>query len=82
MSTVRSRLRVALRAAMKERDAAAMSALRSALAAIDNAEAVPASRQPPAAPPSAAALSEAAPSGAAPSQNVPIAGGVAGLGGA
>jgi uncharacterized protein len=77
MSTVRSRLRVALRAAMKERDAAAMSALRSALAAIDNAEAVPASRQPSAAPPSEAALSEAAPS-----ENVPIAGGVAGLGGA
>jgi uncharacterized protein len=72
MSTVRSGLRAALRAAMKERDAAAMSALRSALAAIDNAEAVPASGQRPAAPPSQAA----------PSENVPVAGGVAGLGGA
>ena len=72
MSTVWSRLRAALRAAMKERDAVAMSALRSALAAIDNAEAVPVSRQRPAAPPSEAA----------PSENVPIAGGVAGLGGA
>jgi hypothetical protein len=82
MSNVRSRLRVALRAAMKERDAAAMSALRSALAAIDNAEAVPASRQRPAAPPSEAAPSEAAPSEAAPSETVPIAGGIAGLGGA
>ncbi|HEY7260449.1 MAG TPA: hypothetical protein VH589_03070 [Trebonia sp.] len=72
MSTVRSRLQSALRAAMKERDAAAMSALRSALAAIDNAAAVPASGQRPA----------PAPSTAAPSENVPIAGGVAGLGGA
>jgi uncharacterized protein len=69
MSNVRSRLQAALRAAMKERDAAAMSALRSALAAIDNAAAVPASRQGP-----------AAPSEAPPSENVPIAGGVAGLG--
>ena len=67
MSTVRSRLQIALRAAMKERDATAMSALRSALSAIDNAEAVPSSRLRPAAPPS---------------ENVPIAGGVAGLGGA
>jgi len=87
MSTVRSRLQDALRAAMKERDAAAMSALRSALAAIDNAAAVPASRQGPGAPLSEAALSEAGPSAAplseaAPSENVPIAGGVAGLGGA
>ena len=72
MNTVRSRLRTALRAAMKERDAVAMSALRSALAAIDNASAVPASSQRPAASPSAAP----------PSETVPIAGGVAGLGGA
>ena len=72
MSTVRSRLQSALRAAMKERDAAAMSALRSALAAIDNAAAVPVSGQRP----------SAAPSRAAPSENVPIAGGVAGLGAA
>ena len=39
--SVWSRLQVALRAAMKERDAVAMSALRSALGAIANAEAVP-----------------------------------------
>jgi uncharacterized protein YqeY len=67
--SVWSRLQVALRAAMKERDIVAMSALRSALGAIANAEAVSlpeASARPP----------------AAPSENVPIAGGVAGLGGA
>jgi len=38
--SVRSRLQAALRAAMKERDTVAASALRSALAAIANAEAV------------------------------------------
>jgi len=38
--TLRPRLRAALTAAMKSRDAAAVAALRSALAAIDNAEAV------------------------------------------
>ncbi len=37
---VRERLRVALRAAMRERDRGAVSALRTTLAAIDNAEAV------------------------------------------
>ncbi|MCM6773889.1 GatB/YqeY domain-containing protein [Nocardia sp. CDC159] len=37
---LRSRLRAALPAAMKSRDRAAAAALRSALAAIDNAEAV------------------------------------------
>ena len=44
---LRLRLRVALAAAMKARDAAAVAALRSALGAIDNAEAIvppPASR--------------------------------------
>ena len=49
--TVRDRLRRALPAAAKARDRVAMSALRSALGAIDNAEAVNApafdSRQPP-----------------------------------
>lgn len=74
---VRSRLRVALRAAMKERDAAAVSALRSALAAIANAEAVVPADRPP-----APAPWQSAPSQSAPSQNVPIAGGVAGLGSA
>ena len=39
---VRSRLRLALRAAMKDRDTIAVSALRSTLAAIANAEAIPA----------------------------------------
>lgn len=39
---IRSRLSAALREAMKARDAVAVSALRSALAAISNAEAVPA----------------------------------------
>lgn len=39
---LRDRLRTALPAAMKARDAAAVTALRSALAAIENAEAVPA----------------------------------------
>lgn len=43
---MRARLEAALRAALKERDTAAVSALRSALAAIGNAEAV----QPSAAP--------------------------------
>ena len=38
---VRSRLQAALRAAMKARDAVAVSALRSTLAAIANAEAIP-----------------------------------------
>ena len=38
--TVRDRLRTALTAAMKSRDTTATAALRSALAAIDNAEAV------------------------------------------
>jgi len=40
--TMRDRLQLALQQAMKERDSVAISALRSALAAIANAEAVPA----------------------------------------
>jgi hypothetical protein len=43
-ATVRSRLRRALPAAMKARDMTAVAALRSALGAIDNAEAVDAAR--------------------------------------
>ena len=67
LGSVPSRLQAALRAAMKERDTVAMSALRSALGAIANAEAVP--------------LPEASVGPlAAPSENVPIAGSVAGLG--
>jgi uncharacterized protein YqeY len=42
VSTVRERLRAALPAAMKERDLALVSALRATLAALDNAEALPA----------------------------------------
>jgi len=63
---VRSRLRVALRAAMKGRDMVAVAALRSALAAIANAEAVP--------------LPDA--SSGPPAGNEHVAGGVAGPGGA
>ena len=40
---LRERLRAALKAAMKARDVAGVSALRTALAAVDNAEAVPGS---------------------------------------
>lgn len=46
MSGVRERLRGALRGAMKARDKTAVSALRSTLAAIDNAEAVDAGPAP------------------------------------
>ena len=59
---------------MKERDTVAMSALRSALGAIANAEAVPL--------PEASARTPGTPPPAPPSENVPIAGSVAGLGGA
>lgn len=45
-ATLRDRLRHALPAAMKARDTTAVAALRSALAAIDNAEAVDASFAP------------------------------------
>ena len=41
MSTLRAALRARLTTAMRERDRAATSALRSAVAAIENAEAVP-----------------------------------------
>ncbi|MFD4438262.1 hypothetical protein ACFWPK_00620 [Nocardia sp. NPDC058519] len=40
MTSLRERLRAALKPAMKARDLGAVSALRSALAAIDNAEAI------------------------------------------
>jgi uncharacterized protein YqeY len=45
-STIRKRLQLALREAMRARDMIAVSALRSALAAIDNAGAVPAGPAP------------------------------------
>jgi uncharacterized protein len=44
---LRERLRGALPAAIKARDAAAVAALRSALAAVDNAEAADAAQAPP-----------------------------------
>ena len=44
--TVRDRLRAALPVAMKARDSVAVAALRSALGAIDNAEAVDGARAP------------------------------------
>jgi uncharacterized protein len=47
ISAVRQRLGGALTAAMKERDAVAVGALRSVLAAIDNAEAVDRGQAPP-----------------------------------
>lgn len=40
VGSMRERLRAALKVAMKARDAAAVNALRTALAAVDNAEAV------------------------------------------
>ncbi|MFD6449886.1 hypothetical protein ACFWF3_03830 [Nocardia sp. NPDC060220] len=40
MTSLRERLRAALKTAMKARDLGAVTALRSALAAIDNAEAI------------------------------------------
>jgi uncharacterized protein len=43
---IASQLRTALRAAMRARDTVAVSALRSAVAALDNATAVPAPRDP------------------------------------
>ena len=46
---IRGRLRSALRDALRARDTTAASALRSALAAIENASAVPAGPPPPAA---------------------------------
>jgi uncharacterized protein YqeY len=45
---IRARLRAGLPVAMKARDAAAVAALRSALAAIENAEAPDAAQAPPA----------------------------------
>jgi uncharacterized protein len=52
---VRARLQMALRAAMKARDTVAVSALRSALAAIANAEAIPVPTAPASLPPTAPA---------------------------
>lgn len=48
-STTRERLRLALREALRARDAVAVSALRTALSAIDNASAVPVGPAPAAA---------------------------------
>lgn len=67
---IRTRLATALRAAMKNRDTGAISGLRSALAAIANAEAIPA--------PARAATG--IPDGQAADTHRYIAGGTAGLG--
>jgi uncharacterized protein len=69
--SVRARLQAALRAAMKERDTVAASGLRSALAAIANAEAV-----------SLPAASSGPPARPAPQSSPHFAGAVAGLGAA
>jgi hypothetical protein len=50
-NTPGKRMRLALREALRARDMAAMSALRSALAAIDNTSAVPIGLRLPQAPP-------------------------------
>jgi uncharacterized protein len=70
---LRARLRRALPAALKARDQPAVAALRSALAAIDNAEAVEVGNPPPAAP--------AADEGPGPTAGAaPVAGAVVGVG--
>jgi len=69
--SVRSRLQAALRTAMKERDTVASSALRSALSAIANAEAV-----------SLPAASSGPPARSAAQSSPHFAGAVAGLGAA
>jgi len=69
--SVRSRLQAALRTAMKERDTVAASALRSALSAIANAEAV-----------SLPAASSGPPARSAAQSSPHFAGAVAGLGAA
>ena len=69
--SVRSRLQAALRAAMKERDTVTASALRSALSAIANAEAV-----------SLPAASSGPPARSAAQSSPHFAGAVAGLGAA
>jgi uncharacterized protein len=70
-SPVRQRLQSALREALKARDTIAISALRSALAAIDNAAAVPTDSAP--------AARTAGPAGAARTASPHFAGAVPGL---
>jgi hypothetical protein len=73
-----ARLRLALTAALRARDLTAVAALRSALAAIGNAGAVPVPAAPPAANPSAGIPAAARAAGASPH----IAGAAVGLGAA
>jgi hypothetical protein len=71
-SPVRQRLQLALREALKARDTVAVSALRSALAAIDNAGAVPG--------PASGGPASGDPASAARAESPHFAGAVAGLG--
>jgi uncharacterized protein YqeY len=73
---LRARLRRALPPAIKARDQTAVAALRSALAAIDNAEAVQAGNPPPPAP----AADEGPGPTAGGASETPVAGAVAGVG--
>jgi uncharacterized protein len=75
---LQSRLRAALGAALKARDLTAAAALRSALGAIGNAEAVPVPAAPPAARPSAPTPADLRAAAGSPH----IAGAAAGLGAA
>jgi hypothetical protein len=74
-----ARLRLALTAALRARDMTAVAALRSALGAIGNAEAVPVPPAPPAAAPSAAGPAGASAAGRG---SPHVAGAAAGLGAA
>jgi hypothetical protein len=65
VGSMRQRLRAALKVAMKGRDAAAVNALRTALAAIDNAEAVAVPAPATGAPAATAPLVEGVIAGAA-----------------
>jgi uncharacterized protein len=79
-----ARLRLALTAALRTRDMTAAAALRSALSAIGNAEAIPVPPAASGAGPSAASAAGASPAGASAARggSPHVAGAVAGLGAA
>jgi uncharacterized protein YqeY len=80
---IRTRLRRALPPAMKARDRTTVAALRSALAAIDNAEAVEVTNTPPPGPAPSIAADQAPPAAersTPASEGTPVAGAVLGLG--
>jgi len=79
---IRAGLELALRAAIKARDTLAVSALRSVLAAIGNAEAVPKPTQPTPTQPTATMTAAGAPSADAAEASQHVAGGATGLGAA